>query len=154
MRYLFRGRSHCEKGHGPCSGFTLLELLLVLFIAGIAISIVAVSVTRVYEKTVFKEEIKRLYTSLRQARDMAVLQRAVFAFSVDAGGGSYRLEKDGEAYGSPNVMPPDVRIKGDRIMFFPKGNSTGGSIEIDGPHERKYLIEVEAVTGRAKVRRL
>lgn len=148
MRYLFRKTIKHNRG------FTLIEIVVVLLIAGIAFSIVGVSVGRIYEKIVFKEELKKLYRTLKHARDMAVIERAVFTINVDTDQRSVTLQRDGKPFGTTLTLPENVSIKGEPIVFFPKGNSSGGLIEIKGPANKNYLIEVSSVTGIAKVKRL
>ncbi|MBI4823931.1 MAG: prepilin-type N-terminal cleavage/methylation domain-containing protein [Nitrospirae bacterium] len=135
-------------------GFTLIELIVVLFIVGIAFSVVTVSVGRLYEKTVFKEELKRLFRTLKHSRDMAVTERAVFTVNIDSDKRTVGIEKDGMPFGSTVTLAKNISIEAEPIVFFPKGNSSGGLIEIKGPGNNNYQIEVSAVTGIAKVKRL
>lgn len=133
-------------------GFTLIELVIVLSIISIAVSIAVVSISKAYEKTAFKTELKGIYNTLRQARNMAVLERAVFTFTVNEEDNSFWLEKNRSPYKQPHVMPKGITVKAGPIVFFPKGNSTGGQVEIQRFKERKYLIEVSPVTGAAKIK--
>ena len=48
-----------HKNH--CAGFTLLELIIVIFIAGISVAIVAISIGRIHEKRVFNEASKKVF---------------------------------------------------------------------------------------------
>lgn len=126
--------------------------MLVLFIAGVALSIVSVYFSRAYEKTVFREEIKRVHNMLRQARNAALLERGVITFNIAGDGTSVWLEKNGSQFGDRRMLSAGTKVKGETIAFFPKGDSSGGSviIETDG---REYEIEVDPVTGSAKVKR-
>lgn len=136
------------------AGFTLLELIIVLFIMAIGASIVAVSVSRSYEKGVLRGEVTRLHSTLRQARELSLQQRTPFTFVLEQEDGTFRLEKNGVLYGRLLSVSKDVILKGKSIVFLPKGNSTGGYITVTNSKGRGYFIEVDPVTGTAKVGRL
>ena len=60
---------------GNDSGFTLLELIIVLFIAGLSSAVVIFSISRLHEQTMFNQDTRRIYQTVRYAREMALLQR-------------------------------------------------------------------------------
>ena len=106
-------------------GFTLLELIIVILIAGIASSMVYVFIGRAHENTVFKEAAKRVFLVLRHARETALLEKATVTVRIDEKNNFYWTEKDSAPYRSVQSMPRGTSIKGDDIIFFPKGNSSG-----------------------------
>jgi|Deesub1362A_J573_1020465.scaffolds.fasta_scaffold00045_35 general secretion pathway protein H len=142
MKYLYK------------NGFTLLELIIVLFIVGIAASIVTVSVNRAYKKSIVRQEAKRIHGILRHARELSLLQRTPVVFALDEENNIFWLEKDGAVYGKVKTVPRGIRLSGEPIVFLPKGNSTGGLITLMDSEERGYSIEVDPVTGTATVKRL
>jgi general secretion pathway protein H len=134
-------------------GFTLIELIVVLIILSVASAIAVVSVGRAHEKRVFKEQALRVQGTLRQARDISLLDRIPVTFALEEEDGKFWLEKDGVPYGRVRTLPEGFELAGEDIVFLPKGNSTGGFITVKKEDGRGYAIEVDTVTGIAKVRR-
>jgi general secretion pathway protein H len=135
-------------------GFTLLELILVLFIAGMALSLVAGVMGKSRGKAVLRQEVSDVRNLLRHARERSLMERAPYAMVLDAEAGTYWIEKDGAASGRPRTLPDTIGISGSDIVFLPKGNSTGGEITLKDKRERGYIVAVDPVTGHPTVRRL
>jgi|OpeIllAssembly_1097287.scaffolds.fasta_scaffold05133_4 general secretion pathway protein H len=139
---------------GNKSGFTLLELLVVLFIIGIIVSIVAVSVGRLHEKTLFTEEARRIYLTTKHAREAAILERREVVFRLNEETQTYWLDYSASKPSENHAVPRKFTITGADIFFFPKGNSSGGLIEIQNEKGQKYAIEVNQVLGTSSIKRL
>ena len=140
--------------HFKKNGFTLLELIIVMFIAGIGLSIVGVAAARSYEKGMLRQEAARLHSTMRYARELSLMQRAPVGFALQEEEGVYWLEKNGSLWGDKKAVRSGHVLEGEPIVFLPKGNSTGGYISITDSRERGYSIEVDPVTGRATIQRL
>lgn len=140
------------------TGITLLELILVMFIIGVAASITGVSIAREYEKAVFKGEVKAVRAMLKYARDHALLERAVFTVDIGPEGESIHLRKNppgqSKSHTKSHTFLKGITAEGKPVVFFSKGNSSGGRIEVSGPGERRYVIEVDKITGSAKIKRV
>jgi general secretion pathway protein H len=134
-------------------GFTLLELIVVLLVVAVAAAVAAVSINRAYEKGVLKEQAMRVHGVIRHARDRALLDRMPVTFVPDGEAGSYWLERRDGLLGKKRHVPPGIAMHGEPIVFFSKGNSTGGSITVEHESGRGYVIEVDEVTGTARVGR-
>ncbi|MEW6214317.1 MAG: hypothetical protein AB1478_03805 [Nitrospirota bacterium] len=129
------------------TGFTLLELMIILFIAGISISVVILSAGRIREKTIFKEEARRLHATLRYAREISLLERIDVTFDLDEeGSNKYWLVKR-DRIENEHLLPEGFSITGEAITFFPKGNCSGGIINIKDDKGREYRFEVDPVLG-------
>jgi general secretion pathway protein H len=121
------------------SGFTLIEILVVIFIIAVIVSLTSVQLMR-GPADVVREESEHLALLLRAAREEAILQGRVFAFG--AGRESYRflrLERNGrlkvagrDELFRPQRMPPGVVIEAlqiegagdsaqDGVVFLPSG---------------------------------
>jgi len=139
---------------GNKKGFTLLELLVVLFIVGIIASIVAVAVGRFRDKTLFTEEARRIYLTTKHAREASILDRREVAFRINEETNTYWLDYSVSKPSENHAVPKRFIITGAEIFFFPKGNSSGGLIEIQNEKGQKYAIQVNQVLGTSSIKRL
>jgi prepilin-type N-terminal cleavage/methylation domain-containing protein len=135
-------------------GFTLLELIVVLLVVGLAASVVMMTTARTQEKTMLDQEARKLHRVLGYARELSLIQRAPFVFVSDEETGRFWIEKNGSPYGDVLVLHKNLMIRGDAIVFLPKGNSTGGSVAITDKKKRGYVIKVDPATGISEIFRL
>jgi len=115
-------------------------------------SVVIFSAGRLHEKTVFNEEARKIYQTMKHAREMALLERRDTAFRLDPEVNTYWIDSGG---GSSDVrsLPRGLVITGKDVLFFPKGNSSGGSIKIQNAKGQEYNIEIDPVLGTPSIKR-
>jgi general secretion pathway protein H len=142
------------KVHGSQTGFTLLELLLVLFIIGLAGSVVMFSGSRLQEKTMFNTEARKLYLTVKHAREISILERRDIVFKVDAESKGYWIDYGDDRTSEIYSIPQKFTITGEEILFFPKGNSSGGEIVMDNGKGQKYEVAVDPALGNTSIKRL
>jgi prepilin-type N-terminal cleavage/methylation domain-containing protein len=63
-------RFHSKK---DSRGFTLLELIIVMVIAGLGLSIVGFAAAKSYEKSMLRQDAARLHSMMRYARELAII---------------------------------------------------------------------------------
>lgn len=158
----------------PNSGFTLLELVVVLAIVGMAFSLVLPAVSRSLRHWRLQGAIREVVTLLKFTRNQAVVKKEPFQVILDRSRNLYWLDR-GEApvlsdpdqadekgirlYALPNgVRFGEVTVDGSNragervgILFFPRGSSTGGEVQILEERGRGYRIRVDPVTGQARI---
>ena len=132
----------------------MVELVVVLAILAMAAAVVSVSIGRGSDKALVRHELSRLQSALKQARRTALMQRVPVEFRLDSEQLTYSILKGGRQEGKTVQMALSVKASADEIIFFPKGNSTGGNVYFKGPGKRNYIIEVDSVTGNPKLKRL
>jgi general secretion pathway protein H len=136
------------------NGFTLLEILVVLLIISIAASVVVFSAGSLHEKTVYRQEVRRLFQTVKHARNISLQERRNITFNIDSENKKYWIDNGGNMYSEVHSLPDKFFISGESIFFFPKGNSSGGIIKIDNGKGRKYQIEIDPLLGKPSLKRL
>lgn len=148
------------------SGFTLLEILLVLAIIGMA-SILIVPNMGSLESRSFSAQVREASSLLNYARRIAVVRGMPSAATF------YQGSEDGDAdslpeparnsvgnwesagasirYETSSSQQIDVEDKLE-IIFYPEGGSTGGSILL-AQDEQRATIHVDPFSGRVTVER-
>ncbi|WP_426701227.1 GspH/FimT family pseudopilin [Rhodanobacter sp. Col0626] len=138
-------------------GFTLLEMLAVILLIGIAAAAVSISVTQGLASARVRAASSELAGALRATRAQAIVRGQEQNFDVDTRANTYRDVKQ------RNVrLPKGLRIsitsaKDDqpndhtgRIRFFPDGSSTGGRITLQ-TGKRQWHVNVSWLTGEVRV---
>ena len=136
------------------TGFTLFELLLVLFIIGLAAAVVMFSASRLQENTLFNTEARKLYLTVKHAREVSILERRDIVFKVDVEAKRYWIDYGDDKTSEMHSIPQKYVIAGEAVNFFPKGNSSGGRFELDNGKGRKYEVTVDPVLGTTSIKRL
>lgn len=142
----------------PARGFTLIEMLVVVLIIGVVVALAGVQLIR-GPGDVVRDESEHLALLLRAAREEAILQGRVFAFS--AARDSYRfmrLERNGRLKESskdellhPQKMPANVAIESlkiegagdavrDGVVFLPSGELPSFRIVLASERARWSIV--------------
>ena len=141
------------------SGFTLIEVVVVMLVVGLAAAVVVPGVGRGVDAYRARAEVSGFTAFLRYAREQAVTRRVPHEVRVDpearvvvlAGAGSERpraTRRIGQGIRVDATPPSTFTIK-----FLPEGRSSGGAFRIEGPGGRVYTVTVDPLTGRVVNRR-
>ncbi|HHH38726.1 MAG TPA: type II secretion system protein GspH [Sedimenticola sp.] len=148
-----------SSGRCPGSaGFTLLELLVVLAIAGFIMAVAPPLIARAIPGVELKGAARELAAGLRYARSQAVLRRRPAALTLDLERKRYRVTGRARDHALPQniditLLTAEQETRGDRagaIRFFPTGGSTGGRITL-GVGQRRLDVDVDWLTGRVRI---
>ncbi|RMG03462.1 MAG: type II secretion system protein GspH [Nitrospirae bacterium] len=154
-------------------GFTLLELLVVLVLVGIIAAIVSLSIGVAQKKTQLRDAARRAYLQIRHAREVAVLEKKYVSLSISDEGDAYTIRSGTESKeaelqtgddngkrpaGNSDIlyqvkMPTGINISGKTIVFYPRGDSTGGKLLITDRDGRSYMIMVDEFSGKVRLKR-
>lgn len=136
--------SHRDAGPGR-AGFTLVELMIVLAILGLAVGLALPLIGKRMPGAALGSAAQQVRAALGAARSASIAEDREVVFA--GGDNSYRI--DGERHALPADAGLRVEISGSaRISFFPSGGASGGRVVLRGAAGRRE-IEVDRVTGRA-----
>lgn len=136
-------------------GFTLVELLVVLGIAGLLIALAPVAFDRMREGAQYRDVLRRITADLRQARQQAVATGREARFVVD-----FKARAFGLAGRTPFVLPESIEMdatvagiemSGEQsaaIRFLPEGGATGGTVAVTRKSGGGTRITVDWLSGR------
>jgi general secretion pathway protein H len=146
------------RRRGP-QGFTLIEVVVVMLVVGLAAAVVVPGVGRGVDAFRARAEVSGFSAFLRYAREQAVVRRVSQEVRVDpearllvlTAAGSERARASrriGEGIRVAATGPSGLIVK-----FLPEGRSSGAAFRIEGPGGRVYTVTVDALTGRVVNRR-
>jgi len=158
------------------SGFTLLELVVVVAIVGVVASLVFPALGDGLRRWRLQGGVREVATTLKFARNQSVAARASLQVILDRGRSVYWLDRPGDParydpehaiergvrlfalpkgvrFGEVTAAGPDPGAERVGILFFPKGNSAGADVQIVDGQGGAYRIHVDSMTGRARVYR-
>ena len=135
------------------SGFTLLELLVVLAILVLLAAAWPFAAPRLFGTQRLRNEAQRLMMDLQRARTLARATGAPHWIELGATHASY--VSDTETHELPRGVY--LRFRGldpasnaSRVTYFPDGSSTGGSFDLTYFNRTEHVV-VGSMTGRAEI---
>lgn len=142
---------------GTQRGFTLIEMIVVLAIMGLALAMVAARGPLGLQTLSARAAANELASGFRQARARAIADNRPVAVSIDLAGHRWRIGTDRPTGLPANMEIAVVTVAGQTvggtaaaIRFLPDGSSTGGRVELkDGP--RRMRIGIDWLNGRVSV---
>jgi general secretion pathway protein H len=134
------------------SGFTLLELLAALAIAGLVLAVSVPASVRMYESMQYRQAVRDVITLFSSARYKAI--QSGYAQSVEI------LPDKNELHLNSTIkqLPKGTRISVDSavelnrgnvgvIRFYPEGGTSGGSVKVEAANGRGVKVAVDWLLG-------
>jgi general secretion pathway protein H len=138
-------------------GFTLLEMLAVILLIGIAAAAVSISVTQGLASARINAASSELAGALRATRAQAIVRGQDQNFDLDIRANTYRDVRQHDVRLPKGLRLSITSAKEDqpddhtaRIRFFPDGSSTGGRITLQSGR-REWHVNVSWLTGEVAV---
>jgi general secretion pathway protein H len=140
------------------SGFTLLEILVVLALLAMVYALVPPMITVGGSTTELKAGARQVAAGLRKARSQAIVSRAEATLTLDVEARSFLLSGDSKSRKLPQQAEIGVyTAQGEvvdantaAIRFYPDGSSTGGRVTL-AMDERKFHVDVDWLTGQVEI---
>jgi general secretion pathway protein H len=136
------------------AGFTLIELVAVVALIGIALSVISLSFSKSMSSAQIRAASTDLVAALRYTRGQAIVKGKQAALDIDMQNNTY------QAPGKPLMkLPKDMHMtlltadseqtgaSSGRIRFFADGASTGGHVSIYAG-QREWRVNVSWLTGQ------
>jgi general secretion pathway protein H len=139
-------------------GFTLLEILIVVSLIGIAYTLLPHMFFSGVSGAELKSNARQVAGGLKLARDAAIYSRKPAFLSLDLAKRSFTVDGEAQVY----QLHPEVELKlytsqddlvsesVGTIRFYSDGSSNGGRVTV-GSGGRAYLIDVDWLTGRVTI---
>lgn len=141
------------------SGFTFLELLVVMVILGIGVTMLSSTGGKVLESMRYRSAVKDLVTSLSSTRYAAITSGQIKDIEIRPR--ENQILVDGELHELPKQINVEVISAAELsrngvgiIRFYPDGSSSGGSIEVSREDNGGVSIHVDWLVGRVSQQEL
>mgnify|MGYP001162627155 CR=1 FL=1 len=152
-----------------CSGFTLIELTLVIFFMALIAGLTTPFVMSTLDRMELQTSARKVTSALRYARSEAITTKKPVRFNVDLTNNKFWVST-GHKNKDPRVIFINHPVRFNHFLdevetekyrdgkftvtFFPQGNSSGGLIGmgIGKPEEteNRYVINIDPITGKTK----
>lgn len=135
-------------------GFTLLELIVTLFLIALTAAVVGPAVGRRVETVQARADVAGFLAVFRHAREQAITTQHPFSVVVDPVGHRVTLLTGEDEVRSVRTLPARVTIEADpppalTVKFQPQGLSTGGDFRFTSGKVR-YRVTIDPITGRVR----
>lgn len=138
-------------------GFTLIELMVVLAIAGLLVAVVPPSFDRLRQSSQYRATVKTVMHEMKQARSLALQDGRAVRFEVDLGRRTFGIQG-----GAPHLLPADLELRATTaesetvsgvagISFLPQGGATGGNVDVLRPDGSGARLGVDWLSGQIRV---
>ena len=142
-----------SKGALRNTGFSLVELAVVMAIAGLVLAVAVPASMRFYDGMQTRQAVRDTITLLSSARHLAVTRGVAQDVVIDPRRNTLLLndtlrEMPGDlrltVHGAAEINRQDAGV----IRFYPEGGSSGGGLDIDNPGGERVSIAVDWLVGR------
>jgi general secretion pathway protein H len=134
---------------GNQAGFTLLELLVVLALAGMLMALVPPLLGKGGDRARLDHDRRAVLDCLRQARGDAIVSGRTVAFLIDPDHRLYGVGKPDRSLEAGVELAVEAPLAHPReIHFFADGSASGGLVELANPAGRDRF-QIDWLTGRA-----
>jgi len=139
-------------------GFTLLELIVVLFLAGLVAALVAPSFSGTLDSSRLRSGTAEVRSVLTLARTLAASGSKARTVAFDIEKGEFAVLGEARTY----LLPEGVRIESARVggavveeetfrvRFFPDGSAEETEIVVSSSSGGRFRVTVEPLTGIAE----
>jgi general secretion pathway protein H len=159
---IFKVKRAAPLALEPCTlhlnkGFTLLELIVVLFIVVLGFSVVGINLSSGNDATELKASARDIVSALRFARGQALISHQETTVTLDLAENTYTVSSRDRIYPIPKAIDVTVVTAQSElsegsasIRFFADGSSTGGRITLE-LGKATWQIDINWLTGQIEL---
>ncbi len=148
-------------GRGPevtARGFTLLELVITLFVLALAVGVTLPAIGRGTDTLRGRSEVARFAALLRYAHEQSITTGRAHAVVVDPAAHRVTLVAGNDEVRATRGFPATLTIEATpppalTVRFEPQGISSGAEFRLTSGSMR-YRVTVDPLTGRVRSQRL
>ncbi|MFM8332280.1 MAG: GspH/FimT family pseudopilin [Candidatus Methylumidiphilus sp.] len=146
--------------HINSSGFTLLEMMLVLVVAALLAAVAVPNMQPAMASMQLRSATQDVASALRHTRGQALSRGREAEFALNVKKHFYRVAGRHKPYVLPEsvkleLFTADMLMDADegqgRIVFYPDGSASGGRVTLSGAG-RVWVVDVNWLTGGVAVR--
>lgn len=139
-------------GRSTPAGFTLVELVAVLAIAGLVLAVAVPGSMRLYQSMQYRQAVKEVVAGLGTARHRAIVSGRAQDFLINPRQrtlqlGERRWQLPAElrvaVYGTAELNRGEYGV----IRFYPEGGASGGGVDLERPGGGGVRILVDWLLG-------
>lgn len=144
-------RSSCARG------FTLIEIIVTLFVLAVALALAVPVVGRTTDTIRTRSEVAGFSALLRHAREKAITTRRTQSVVVDPEEHRVTITAGADETHETRAVSPRLTIEaksstGLTVRFAPEGTSSGGEFRL-ASGSTVYRVLIDPITGRVKSQR-
>jgi len=138
------------------SGFTLLEIIVVLVVMGMAGSVVFMNIGKSHKERENKDFLKQVVSLCKRARLRAISTGEKAVFQISSSERECMIEGDTDVISIPEELLVEgegvVMVQEDvyGVIFYPDGSTSGGELIFSVFGESLCSIKVDRLTGIIK----
>lgn len=142
------------------SGFTLLELTVVLALLVLMMGMVAPNLYGSWQRERDRAAVRKLMTTMRTARSLAATRHRQVRVFLDLAQGRYQLEGSPQTVdvsqnfrlGEAHLVWQDREARRGYVAFYGDGSSSGGYLALVDRGGKIQIMDVEILTGRVSLK--
>jgi len=151
---------------GKARGFSLFELMVVIVLLALVTGLILPNLTRGLSGLELDAAARDMVTLMKRARSEAIAEQRVFRVLLkndpEQPADSYiyanEYEEEIKAFPFPRgvrilLEERDVRASHGIVSFYPNGRSSGANFQLRNEQGKTLLVEVDPVTGFARLHR-
>ena len=153
-------KSQFSRAIAPSSskGFTLLELMLVMFIVILGFAAIGLNISSGNDATKLQSAARDMVSALRFAKGQALISHKETTVALDLNENNYTVSGRDKVFTIPDTIALTVVTAQEEltgkglasIRFFPDGSSSGGRIKLER-NSAIWQIDINWLTGQVEL---